>query len=136
MSFAAYSFLNRDIAYEFSELPNVSAVNTSVTILPTLPRNKAQGTLTYRLPHQMLAIVNERYESGLILQDTSYASNSPRYLPYSESYAATDLIAVAPIRNGISMQAGIKNLLDRNYYFTADYPEEGRSWFVNLRYRF
>jgi len=25
---------------------------------------------------------------------------------------------------------------DRNYYYTAGYPEEGRHWFFNLRYRF
>ena len=37
---ASYSFLNRDINYDFIALPNVSAVNTSITILPTLPRNK------------------------------------------------------------------------------------------------
>ena len=35
-----------------------------------------------------------------------------------------------------TVQAGIKNLLDRNYYYTAGYPEEGRNWFVNLRYQF
>lgn len=133
---ATYSYLNRDIHYDFSSLPTVSAPNTSITILPTLPKNKAVGTLTYRLPHQILAIVNEEYESGLILQDTSYAANSPLFLPYSEAYATTDLIAVVPIKAGLSVQAGIKNLLDRNYYFTAGYPEIGRNWFVNLRYHF
>ena len=28
----SYSLLNRDLHYDFSELPNVSAVNTSITI--------------------------------------------------------------------------------------------------------
>jgi len=133
---ASYSFLNRDITYAFASLPNVSAVNTSISILPTLPRNKVIGTVTYRLPHEILAILNERYESGLLLQDTTYATTSPLFLPYSESYATTDLIAVVPIRAGISLQAGVKNLLDRNYYYTAGYPEEGRNWFFNMRYRF
>ena len=133
---ATYSFLNRDIKYDFSSLPTVSPVNTSITILPTLPRNKAIGTLTYRFPHQILAIVNEEYESGLTLQDTSYAASSPLFRPYSEAYAATDLIAVVPIKAGMSLQAGVKNLLDRNYYFTAGYPEIGRNWFFNLRYHF
>ena len=36
----------------------------------------------------------------------------------------------------MSLQAGVKNLLDRNYYYTAGYPEEGRNWFFNLRYHF
>jgi iron complex outermembrane receptor protein len=133
---ASYSYLNRDISYGFTSLANVSAVNTSVIILPTLPKNKLLGTLTYRLPHQILAILNERYESGLILQDTSYASSSPLYLPYAESYATMDLMALVPVHKGVTVQAGIKNLLDRNYYYTAGYPQEGRSWFVNLRYQY
>lgn len=133
---ASYSYLNRQISYDFTSLPNVSAVNTSVTILPTLPKNKVVGTVTYRFPHQILGIVNERYESGLILQDTTYATSSPLFLPYSESYATTDLIGVVPIKAGLTVQGGVKNLLDRNYYFTAGYPEIGRNWFLNLRYHF
>jgi iron complex outermembrane receptor protein len=133
---ASYSFLNRNIAYDFGSLPNVSAVNTSITILPTLPKNKLVGTVTYRLPHQILAIINERYESGLVLQDTTYATTSALFLPYSESYATTDIVAVVPVRCGMAVQAGVKNLLDRNYYYTAGYPETGRTWFLNFRYRF
>ena len=133
---ASYSYLNRNIVYDFGTLPNVSAVNTSITILPTLPKNKFVGTVTYRLPHQILAIVNERYESGLTLQDTTYATTSPFFLPLSESYATTDIVAVVPIRFGMTVQAGVKNLLDRNYYYTAGYPEAGRNWFLNFRYRF
>ena len=94
------------------------------------------GTVTYRLPHQILAIANERYESGLILQDTTYPGSSPLFLPYAESYATTDLLAVVPIRSGMSLQAGVKNLLDRNYYYTAGYPEIARNWFFNFRYHF
>ena len=37
---ASYSFLNRNISYDFGSLPNVSAVNTSISILPVLPKNK------------------------------------------------------------------------------------------------
>jgi iron complex outermembrane recepter protein len=133
---ASYSFLNRDITYNFGSLANVSAVNTSITILPTLPNNKFMGTVSWRLPHQILAIVNERYESGLILQDTTYAATSPLFQAYSETYATTDLFAFVPIRAGITVQAGIKNLLDRNYYYTAGYPQEGRNWFMNVRYQF
>lgn len=133
---ASYSYLNRDITYDFGALPTVSPVNTSITILPTLPRNKFIGNISYRFPHQILGIFNERYESGLTLQDTHFSSSSPFYLPYSESYATTDLYAVVPVRAGVSVQGGIKNLLDRNYYYTAGYPQEGRNWFFNVRYQY
>jgi len=133
---ASYSFLNRNISYDFSELPNASAVNTSITILPTLPKNKAIARVSYRFPHQIQAIVAERYESGLLLQDTTYASTSPLYVPVSEAYATTDIFALVPVRKGFSFQAGIKNLLDRNYEYTAGYPEAGRTWFINGRFQF
>jgi len=67
---------------------------------------------------------------------TTYATTSPLFLPYSESYATTDLFAVVPIHSRVTIQAGVKNLLDRNYYYTAGYPEIGRNWFINLRYHF
>src|SRR5215469_9151987 len=81
---ANYSFLNRTISYDFGALPNVSTVNTSISILPVLPKNKAIGTATLRLPHQILALVNERYESGLVVQDTTYPTASPLFLPRAE----------------------------------------------------
>jgi iron complex outermembrane receptor protein len=133
---ASYSYLNRNISYDFTSLANVSAPNTSITILPTLPKNKFIGTATVRLPRNILAIVNERYESGLTLQDTTYATTSPLFLPHSESYATTDLIAMVPLPRGTSAQAGVKNVFDRSYYYTAGYPEVGRNWFINLRFHF
>ena len=42
---ASYSYLNPDIHYDFGELATVSPVNTSVTILPTLPKNKFIGNI-------------------------------------------------------------------------------------------
>ena len=79
---------------------------------------------------------NERYESGLTLQDTTYATTSPLFLPYSESYATTDLIGVVPIHSGDHAAGRVRNLFDRNYFYTAGFPEVGRNWFLNLRYRF
>jgi len=43
---------------------------------------------------------------------------------------------LAPIRAGIRVQGGAKNLFGRNYYYTAGYPEIGRNWFLNFRYGF
>ena len=75
-------------------------------------------------------------KSGLTLQDTTYATTSPLFQPFAESYATTDIMTVIPIHYGVRLQAGVKNLFDRNYYYTAGYPEEGRNWYVNLRYQF
>jgi iron complex outermembrane recepter protein len=132
----SYAYINRWINYDFSANPNVSQVRTSVVILPTLPRNKLVGTATARLPRQALAFLSGRYEGGLTLQDTTYASTSPLFRPFSESFGTMDIGAIVPIYQRFTVQAGIKNLLDRNYYYVAGYPEEGRNWYLNLRYQF
>lgn len=132
----SYAYINRTINYDFSSDPNVSQVHTSIIILPTLPRNKLVGTATVRLIHQALAIVSARYEGGLTLQDTTYSSSSPLFKPFSESFGTMDIGAIVPVYQKIMVQVGIKNLLDRNYYYNAGYPEERRSWYVNLRYQF
>jgi iron complex outermembrane receptor protein len=110
---------------------------SSPLVLPIgVPKNKLIGTATFQLPYHILGMVSERYEGGVTLQDTSYSSSSPLYLPYGEALATTDLGVTVPVHTRFKAQAGVKNLFDRNYYYTAGYPEEGRNWFLNLRYQF
>jgi iron complex outermembrane receptor protein len=132
----SYAYINRWINYDFSGNPLVSQVRTSVVILPTLPKNKLVGTATVRLPRQAMAFVSGRFEGGLTLQDTTYASTTPQFRPFAESFGTMDIGAIVPAYQKFTVQAGIRNLLDRNYYYVAGYPEEGRNWFLNLRYQF
>jgi iron complex outermembrane receptor protein len=133
---ASYSYLNRTIKYDFGTLSGVSAANTSIAILPTIPKNKFIGTASVRTYRRMLGIATFRYEGGLTLQDTTYATTSPLFLPYSQAFGTMDLGVVAPIWKGASLQAGVKNVFDRNYYYSAGFPEAGRTWFMNARYTF
>jgi iron complex outermembrane receptor protein len=131
-----YTYLNRQLG--FGTLPSGASLPSS-NVLPTgLPKNKAIGTATVRLPYQILGIVTARYEGGVTLQDTTYSSTTQPllYAPYGESLATMDLATELPIVPRFSAQGGIKNVFDRNYFYTAGYPEEGRNWFINLRYRF
>lgn len=43
---------------------------------------------------------------------------------------------MAPIYGGMSLQVGLKNLFDRNYFYNPGYPEAGRNWYFNMRYKF
>jgi iron complex outermembrane receptor protein len=132
---ASYSYVNRTLSYDFGGLHDVSEVLTSVLILPTVPKNKFIINGSFRLPRQILALATVRYEGGITLQDTTYRSG-PESLPYGSSYATMDIGTIVPIYVGFSAQAGIKNLFDRDYYYTAGYPEPGRNWYFNMRYRF
>jgi iron complex outermembrane recepter protein len=115
---ATYAYLNRNI----SGSPGVFPTGT--------PRHKTLGTATVRLPHNALGILSVRYESGIVAM-----SDNSLPLPVSK-FAATDLGALLPIRAGAAVQIGVKNLLDRNYYFWEGFPEAGRNWYLTLRYTF
>jgi iron complex outermembrane recepter protein len=132
---ASYSYLNRNLLYEFGDVVDASQVLTSLSILPSYPKNKANFNAILRLPHQIMAIGNYRYEGGIILQDTTYKT-VPYSLAFANSYGTVDIGTVVPVYAGFSLQAGIRNLFDRNYYYTAGYPEAGRNWYFNARYKF
>ncbi len=129
----SYSYLNRALSYEWDNMPDVSQLLTAVDVLPSLPRNKVVFNAVGELPREILVILSYRYEGGRTLQDITYNKVPPLE---SASHGIVDLGAVAPIASGVSLQAGVKNLFDRNYYYNAGFPEEGRNWYFNLRYRF
>jgi outer membrane receptor protein involved in Fe transport len=41
-----------------------------------------------------------------------------------------------PLRAGLRVQAGIKNLFDKDYYYWEGFPEAGRNAYVTLRFAF
>lgn len=130
---AHYTYINRTLAYDFGRIPDVSELNTAIVSLPSMPRNKFVGTMTLGLPHRMLALATLRIEGGIMIQDTTYRPAPP---PSGTYLGVVDVGAVVPVRAGLDVQAGVKNLFDRNYCYTAGYPEAGRNWHFNLRYRF
>jgi iron complex outermembrane receptor protein len=114
---------------------NYSYLNRSITGTPGIfpygtPRHKTVGRATVRLPRGALGMVSARYEAGEIGM-----SDNGLPLPVSK-FATVDLGATLPIRAGMSLQAGVKNLFDRNYYYWEGFPEEGRNWYFTLRYKF
>jgi iron complex outermembrane recepter protein len=118
---ANYTFLKRTI----------SGPANMTGVYPTgSPKHKAVGSATVRLPHEILMLASVRYEAGTIS-----TNDSGLVIPASK-FATADLEGVVPIYGGASLQLGIKNLFDRNYYYQEGFPEAGRNWYFNARYRF
>ena len=115
---ASYGYLNRAI----SDAPGVFPTGT--------PRHKTVGTVTGRLPRNILAIVTAKYQSGIVAM-----SDNGLPLPAAK-FATFDLGSIIPIRARAAAQVGVKNLLDRNYYYWEGFPEIGRNWYLTLRYTF
>jgi iron complex outermembrane receptor protein len=110
--------------------------NTCLTATD-LPKHKAVGMATLHLPYQAMLNSTLRYESGNKAVDSYKHSGTYYYEAVPMSHFATwDVGGTAHLYKGATLQAGVKNLLDRNYYQTLDIPEEGRNWFVNMRYKF
>lgn len=134
---ANYSYLNRAIGGSPASL----WVNGLFTALQPAyatgtPKHKAVGTATLRLYHQSQLMATLLYESGITyLVDGGNNSNSPPPLP-APRFVTVDVGGIVPIYAGISLQAGIKNVFDQYYWYQEGYPEEGRNWYVNFRYRF
>jgi iron complex outermembrane receptor protein len=118
---ANYSFLNRTI----------DGPESMSGVYPTgAPKHKAVGTVSVHLPRQALVMVTARYESGTI------ETNDSGFVVPASKFATADIGLVLPVYAGTSLQAGIRNLFDRNYYYKEGFPEPGRNWHFSLRYRF
>ena len=115
---ANYTFLNRH------------SVNPSGILLPGTPKHKEIGSVSYRTVHQILLLAIARYEAGRISQ------NDAGYYQPASNFATADLGIVVPVRYGLDLQSGVRNLFDRNYFYVQGYPEPGRNWYFNVRYRF
>jgi iron complex outermembrane receptor protein len=129
---ASYSYINRTIAWDYSKLPPLDQINISVLSLPSMYKNKFVGNAALDLPHHILALATLHYEGGIRLQDTYIAGSGA----YGGRYGVVDIGMVAPLWAGVKLQAGIKNLFDRDYYYQAGFPQAGRNSYFNLRHAF
>ena len=51
-------------------------------------------------------------------------------------FGVTNAKVIYDVTKQFSVEAGVSNLFDKNYYYQAGYPEEGRVYFSNLKYSF
>ena len=117
----------------------LTTVEDNTCLTPTdLPKHKAVAAATLRLPHNAMLNSSIRYEAGNKAVDNSFKVSGVYYedVILMSNFATWDLAGTSPEYKGAALQAGVRNLLDRNYYYVLQYPEEGRNWFINMRYRF
>jgi iron complex outermembrane receptor protein len=134
---ANYSYLNR--AIEGS--PTAVMVNGLSTLVQPAypngtPKHKVVGTATARLYRRTMLVASVLYEAGVLYQNDGGNNTTLRPPLAAPKFATVDLGGSTPIYKGVNFQAGVKNLFDRYYWYQEGYPEEGRNWYLNLRYRF
>ncbi len=115
---ANYSYLHRRIT------------SATATFPMGTPVHKGMASATVRLPRAITGIAMAQYQSGAV-------GMSDNGLPLPPNALTTvDLGAVVPLARGLRVQAGVKNLFDRDYYYWEGFPERGRNAHVTLRYIF
>jgi iron complex outermembrane receptor protein len=91
------------------------------------PKFSGSAYLSIR-PTANLTIIPEFYA-----RSSYYDSDSATYEDFKASgFATADLKAVYSFKEHFSVEAGIKNILDKNYSFTDGYPGPGRNFFIGL----
>jgi iron complex outermembrane receptor protein len=115
------------ISYSYidAEIKNKNVANAYVT---DVPKHSIYASLKY-VPFKDLDIIPViRYESE---RYTSVGSNLK-----NEAFAIADVrVAYHPLED-LEISAGIKNIFDKYYYYDIGYPQEGRSYYANIKYSF
>ena len=113
-----YSFLHRAI----SGAPGVFPTGT--------PTHKAVATATLLLPRGAAAILSAQHQDGIVAM-----SDNGLPLPTAD-FTIVDVSGQLPVRGRLRLQAGVKNLFDRDYFYWEGFPERGRNAYVTLRFAF
>lgn len=108
--------------YSYIERHNL----TNPTVLFTdVPYTKVFSYLQYKPIKQIRIMVSSEYNS--VRNSTSYGTKAPEFILFNG-------VISGQVWKYLSIEAGVNNILDKNYMLTEGYPEEGRNFFVTLRF--
>jgi iron complex outermembrane receptor protein len=91
-----------------------------------VPRNKLFGFVHYQLRDRLSIQANAEYDSKRY--STTYGASAG-------SFMLLNTRASLKVTSFLSVEAGVNNILDRNYSLVEGYPEPGRNYFANLVYQ-
>ncbi len=123
--FAQYTLNNKlqlGANYSYIERNNLSHPNVLFT---DVPYTKVISFIQYQPIAKLSIIVNSEYNS--LRYSTSYGTKAPEYVLLNS-------IISYRVWKYISVEAGINNIFDKNYMLTEGYPEEGRNFFLTMRF--
>ncbi|MEZ0184160.1 TonB-dependent receptor plug domain-containing protein [Flavobacterium oncorhynchi] len=122
INYEILSNLSLNVNYTYIERNNITNPNIHFT---DVPNTKVMGTLEYKPIKILRFIANSEFNSSRF--STSYGARVP-------DYTLLNFYASGKIAKNFSIDAGINNIFDKNYCLVEGYPEEGRNFFVTLRF--
>lgn len=115
---ANYTYLDRD-----NKTPDQDILLTDV------PMHKALAYAQWRFVERLRLI-------GLVEYNSDRFSDTAHLDRVADEFTVVNAKVVWSIAGGFEAEAGVNNLTDENYEYVEGFPEEGRNYFMNVRYRF
>jgi len=108
----------------------------------TQTKNKTKHLIVTDVPkHKFFAYVDLTIIPNISLYISQEAEHGRYYLDDAKTvklsgFGNTNAKVIYNVTKQLSLEAGVSNIFDKNYYYQAGYPEEGRLFFSNMRYQF
>lgn len=122
INYSVLDNLSLNFNYTYLERNNITNPNIHFT---DVPNTKVMGTVEYQPIKILRFIANSEFNSSRF--STSYGARVP-------DYTILNFYGSGKIAKNFSIDAGINNIFDKNYCLVEGYPEEGRNFFVTLRF--
>lgn len=108
----------------------------------TQAKNKTKHLIVTDIPkHKFFAYVDWKIIPNVSLYISQEAEQGRYYLDGAKTiklsgFGNTNAKIIYNVTKQLSLEAGVSNIFDKNYYYQTGYPEEGRLFFSNMRYQF
>lgn len=122
MNYSILENLSFNANYTYIERNNLTDPTIHFT---DVPNTKVMATLEYQPIKILRLIANSEFNSSRF--STSYGTRVP-------DYTLLNFYGSAKILKNFSIDVGLNNIFDKNYSLVEGYPEEGRNFFVTLRF--
>lgn len=109
--------------YTYLDQKNISDPSTRLT---DVPRHKVTANALYRPAGTVELVAFAEYNSNKWVSNTVQLAG----------FTTLNLKAVYRPQKNTSVEAGVSNLGDKNYFLADGFPNPGRMWFANASYQF
>ncbi|MBN6061820.1 TonB-dependent receptor [Aggregatibacter actinomycetemcomitans] len=116
--------------YTYTRAKNKTYTNF---IVRDIPQHKFFAYVDWKIVPNLSLYVSQEAEHGRYSRD-GFGSRAPTVR--LSGFGNTNAKLTYNVTEQFTVEAGVFNLFDKNYYYEAGYPEAGRVYFSNLKYRF
>jgi iron complex outermembrane receptor protein len=120
----------------FSTIVSYTYIDTKITdegdllkpYVTDVPKHNVYAAAKLTVLNQIDILPIARYESE---RYSSFGSNEK-----NKGFLIADIRVIYHTLKDLEISGGVKNVFDKYYYYDIAYPQEGRSYYANIRYLF